>query len=554
MLLLQETWLHNFEHKNFSKFLPKCQYYAVSAMDEADVQRVGRPYGGVAILWNKAMKLSFIPISTTSKRLCAINVKCNEYNLIIVNVYMPTDDDTDDSFNIYGDVLSEISSLINIYDDCDFLIGGDFNIDKKRTTSRNLALFNDFILFEDLHCASFDISNDNFTREGGLGEKSFLDHFVVRKNASYKVFINYDGNNLSDHNPINLITTYKSKLVKDKSSINKRLDWDNATREQILRYKNLIDMKLHDFHIPPNILECNNFQCKLHDKDIFELSEYFMDIVFCCSKSTIGFKKAKNKRGLMNWNNIVQPYKDKSIFWYDVWRSSGCPAHGQLADLRRFSRTRYHWAIRQARKDEKQFIINETADQLNNKKFNEFWNTIRKLNGSNKVIASVVDGKTSDIDISNRFRDIYKDLYNNFKDHEFKAIINKVDNLVNKQCNSGKCASAHCHDIDSPTVKNAIFKLKTNKDDEVYGISTENFINGTNLVFQKLSQLITVMIKHGFASEIVNTSFIKPIPKNNQKSISDSNNYRAISKNTIFSKIIDYILIDKAEDKLTFMY
>ena len=78
ILLLQETWLHNFEHNNFSKILPRCQFSAVSAMDETDVQRVGRPYGGVAILWNKALKLSFNPISTISKRLCAINVKCNK--------------------------------------------------------------------------------------------------------------------------------------------------------------------------------------------------------------------------------------------------------------------------------------------------------------------------------------------------------------------------------------------------------------------------------------------------------------------------------------------
>ena len=63
------------------------------------------------------------------------------------------------------------------------------------------------------------------------------------------------------------------------------------------------------------------------------------------------------------------------------------------------------------------------------------------------------------------------------------------------------------------------------------------------------------MIKHGFSSELINTSFIKPIPKNNQKSLSDSNNYRAISKNTILSKIIDYIIIDKVGEKLkTSMY
>ena len=100
-------------------------------------------------------------------------------------------------------------------------------------------------------------------------------------------------------------------------------------------------------------------------------------------------------------------------------------------------------------------------------------------------------------------------------------------------------------------MQNAINKLKSNKDDEVYGVSTDHFINATDLVYEKLAQLITVMIRHGLASEIINTSIVKPIPKNKQKSISDSNNYRAISKNTILSKIIDHILLDKVGDKLT---
>ena len=43
ILMLQETWLYNFQHKNFSKIIPNCQYYAVSAMDEANLSRMGRP-------------------------------------------------------------------------------------------------------------------------------------------------------------------------------------------------------------------------------------------------------------------------------------------------------------------------------------------------------------------------------------------------------------------------------------------------------------------------------------------------------------------------------
>ena len=46
ILLLQETWLYNFEHTNFPKIIPECNYFAVSGMDESQITHVGRPYGG----------------------------------------------------------------------------------------------------------------------------------------------------------------------------------------------------------------------------------------------------------------------------------------------------------------------------------------------------------------------------------------------------------------------------------------------------------------------------------------------------------------------------
>ena len=360
---------------------------------------------------------------------------------------------------------------------------------------------------------------------------------------------------LSDHNPINLETCYKCEFVNKKCILDNKTDWYNATDDKIIKYKNLLDYKFQYYEIPQDILLCNNFECKEHNDRLLDLSELFIGKMFHCSEVTIGVKKQSNKRGIMNWNSFVQPYKDKSIFWHDVWKSAGCPANGHLADLRRFSRSKYHWAIRKVKYEERQYNIDKTADQLCNKSFNEFWKTIRKLSGSNKSTANVVDGCTSDDAISSRFKNIYDDLYNSLKDDDFLNIIDNVDNLVGNVCNKGMCKETHCHEVTSKNVKNAVFNLKPHKDDELYGICTENFINATDIVFDKLAQLITAMIKHGFSSELINTSFIKPIPKNNQKSLSDSNNYRAISKNTILSKIIDYIIIDKVGEKLkTSMY
>ena len=139
LLLLQETWLYNFEHSNFNKFIPNCQYYAVSSMGEAELQRRGRPFGGCAILWKRNLNLEITPVNSTSPRICAVEVKSNIFKVMLITVYMPNDNDLNN--DLYGDVLSEISSIICNYEH-DIIISGDLNVDFTKTNSQNLDLLN----------------------------------------------------------------------------------------------------------------------------------------------------------------------------------------------------------------------------------------------------------------------------------------------------------------------------------------------------------------------------------------------------------------------------
>ena len=52
----------------------------------------------------------------------------------LIAVYMPNDDNSDNSYDVYGDVLSQISSILHTHEH-DIIIGGDFNIDFKITNS-----------------------------------------------------------------------------------------------------------------------------------------------------------------------------------------------------------------------------------------------------------------------------------------------------------------------------------------------------------------------------------------------------------------------------------
>ena len=152
--------------------------------------------------------------------------------------------------------------------------------------------------------------------------------------------------------------------------------------------------------------------------------------------------------------------------------------------------------------------------------------------------------------IANNFQNIYKELYNSVEDNNFNNVVNEVNVLVTNKCNNNNCSSSRCHNITNDIVRKAVLNLKGGKDDETYYLSSNHFIHASEIAIDKLSTILDLMLKHGLTNELVNKSVIKPVPKNMRKSISVSSNYRAISKNTIISKIVDNVMLLQIQDKL----
>ena len=59
------------------------------------------------------------------------------------------------------------------------------------------------------------------------------------------------------------------------------------------------------------------------------------------------------------------------------------------------------------------------------------------------------------------------------------------------------------------------------------------------------------MLIHGCCNAKFYKSIIRPIPKNKRKSLNDSKNDRAISINSVFSKLLDYIILELIGNDLT---
>ena len=350
----------------------------------------------------KRIEVSVMPINTNSPHLCAVSMKSETIKLLIMSVYMPTDDNSNDNYEEYGDVLYEISSILNQYDEYDIVIGGDLNVDFSRNNSRNLTLFKQFLHLEDLECRTLDIVNGNFTRVV-KNSKSFLDHFILSKNIDYSnVEVLDEGYNLSDHNPVTIQTKHEVRNTKPSPCQHRIIKWENATEDNIKDYRDLLDYYLTLYDLPLSVINCNNFLCKCHNDIIIEKVDEIIEIMTLCAELTIPIQNVttnvnnNGKRGIPGWNDFVKPYKDKSIFWNELWVSAGKPTSGILFDLRRFARSKYHWAIKQVKKNKDTIVLNKTAQQLANKSYRDFWKTIKKLKGNERVTEKVIDDNDTD--------------------------------------------------------------------------------------------------------------------------------------------------------------
>ena len=141
----------------------------------------------------------------------------------------------------------------------------------------------------------------------------------------------------------------------------------------------------------------------------------------------------------MGWNDFVKPYKEKSIFWNNIWKDAGSPQQGELANVRRFARYKYHWAIKTVNKQNNNRILEKTAEQLVTKSFRKFWQIVKNLKGKDNISSNIIDGKVNDNDIVNHFYDIYANLYSSVCDDDFKYLVEDVNTLVNDKCNSNEC-------------------------------------------------------------------------------------------------------------------
>ena len=161
VVLIQEHWLNKVELSILSKIHNDFNACGVSAMDDEIGIRVGRPYGGVAIMWRKSLGNKVNVKYLDDTRLIGLEVCTDETNLFIICAYLPTC--KHENYDDYLNYLAKINCIIQDCNTVNAIVLGDFN-------SNVGTIFGDelekFCTENNLHISDIDIlgkCDKNFT-------------------------------------------------------------------------------------------------------------------------------------------------------------------------------------------------------------------------------------------------------------------------------------------------------------------------------------------------------------------------------------------------------
>ena len=400
----------------------------------------GRPYGGVAILWNRCMTYRVAPVEYSSTRICAVIVYLdNDDFFLLICVYMPCDDRRrGHNLNEFIDILNDISIICNYADVNYVCIAGDLNTDLNRSRYQT----NELSRYVDeqgwLFCINDPCSEVDFTFcSKGFGTRSLIDHFILSDNAmcmldTYTTID--DVNNCSDHVAVKCTFDYAVHLnvismdgSHDDSPSVGRPAWHNATENDIRNYKCKLTELLDRVRTPSEALYCTYVNCTNHSDIICTFYDNIMTALVRACEETIPKSIPSNCKSVPGWSEFVNDYFITALFWHKIWTENDRPAQGIIADIRRDTRKKYHKACKMAKRHAGLIACNKMAQAISCNCMGEFWKQTRRFRKHKVNHSKTVDGIEGEHEIAGLFSLKYKELFNAVSyDEEVMTILHKI--------------------------------------------------------------------------------------------------------------------------------
>ena len=547
LCFIQEHWLHHDHLHRINNVSPDFLSVSISGM-ESGVLLQGRPYGGCSILYRKSLSSFVSPLRSCSNRFCGVLfVDSNGVSYLLVCVYMPSRGSSSacsDYLNTPGELQGFIAS--HHYDV--LLIVGDFNVDFDRACSFHSVIV-DFMSELDLVASDLTYrSFVGFTYEGPQGSStSWIDHVLCSSSHSAQiidVFSLRSGTIMSDHLPLCFSLAVKFSNAHSSSStprnVSPSLDWSKATEFDKKRLCSTVADNIPSF--PICICDCTSLTCSGHCCFLDSFAQDLVNVLHASSQRCIPSRSASTHRKLAGWSPKAKVLKRSCNFWYKVWYEAGFPSSGVLYQIKKLAKTHFKYEARRLKRGQEKFLKCKLASLFAKKKKSSFWSTVKSLNRRSTGQADTVDGVSGERGIANLMASKLENILNTHPSVSRDQLSSSVNSLVS----SSKLADIH---VTEDEVIDAILSLKPHKSD-ASGMSTELLKCVIPIVTKPLAALLTASLRHGYIPKCFRDSVVLPIPKSG-KNASVSDNYRPISLTSNFSKIIEYIILEKYSNYFT---
>jgi hypothetical protein len=595
IIMLQETWLYEFELTTLASLHSEFYAKGITAIDHETDIHVGRPHGGLAILWRKSISKFCKIIEYNDNRLLGLELNSGNTVVLLVNVYMPYNSPSNhEDFLFY---LHKIEHIISSHSSPYCYVIGDINADV--TCNENGIILHkfgyelyEFCKNENLLLADIEICcKDTFTYYSEAhGTTSWLDHVITNINAFRLITdISVDYNFVtSDHLPVqvglklnNVVTeTYKNNgninydLINnrgnnyDGSSIDSncndcsnncdihnncnninnnnnrrrvKVNWDMFDNANKAKYKTQSEYLLKKIKISSELLRCDE-TCTDH-AHFHLIDKLHNDIVNALWLSSIDSSKVvkDHKYDIPGWNDYCSEAHSQARDAFLLWCSVGKPRQGEVWRLMQKSRSHFKYALRYVKNNKDKVSADSLANKLMSKNSKSFWNEIKKYNGNNNVLANTVNNVTGIQDITKMWQEHYEKLLNSSSNKNKHEVLKELD-----ECGVSSTDKLSVNDIIA-----AVKKLKSGKSSGLDNLNSEHYIYASDRLYVLLTLFLNLCFIHGYLPKSVMDTVIIPIIKDNKGDVTDKNNYRPIAMTTVVSKLIELIIIDKYSECLT---
>ena len=319
------------------------------------------------------------------------------------------------------------------------------------------------------------------------------------------------GENLSDHSPIYFklnVGQLDAKLEEEK--VNKVLSWKKSTDDDKNNFYESLKDKINNVDVPDSIT-CKDINCSNH---MDELETYCMDVLQSIENSAketllLSGGNLNKERTVPGWNQNCKIPKEQSIFWHSIWKSAGSPNKGALYDVMLHTKYQYEYAARRLKRAKDKIQNDKFIEGVSNGNVNIF-KEIKKFRVTTKMCSSVVDSQTGSQNISNKFAEIYSNLYS-----QSDSVDTDLINLKNKTNNDIGDNTEVIDKINESLIKEAINRMKVEKSDVMFEFSSDCIINAPEEIYTHIANMFKSFLVHGNVSYFLLLCTLIPIVKDN---------------------------------------